>query len=236
MIKCLKKIIRNSNDRYDLWVSFLQEKELKNVAEVGVFKGDFAEKILLSCQGITKYLMIDPWRHLDDWNKPANVFDETFQNFYEETMHKTNFAVEKREVFRGRTQDVQDDIENNSLDFAYIDGDHTLRGISIDLIAIWGKIKSNGYIAGDDFCASIWQHDKSYEPSLVFPFAVYFAEANNVKIYGLPYNQFLIDKGAKGYEFIDLTNGKYNELSLLHQLKNESSNKKKSFISKLLRK
>lgn len=60
MIKCLKKIIRNSNDRYDLWISFLQEKELKNVVEVGVFKGDFAEKILLSCQDIKKYLMIDP--------------------------------------------------------------------------------------------------------------------------------------------------------------------------------
>ncbi|WP_417872518.1 class I SAM-dependent methyltransferase [Xanthomarina gelatinilytica] len=235
MIKFLKKIIRNSNDRYDLWVSFLQEKELKNVAEVGVYKGDYAEKILLACKDITRYLMIDPWRQLDDWNKPANVIDETFEEFFNETMSKTDFAKEKRQVLRGRTQDVRDDIEDNSLDFAYIDGDHTLRGISIDLISIWDKIKPNGYIAGDDFCSSVWQHDKVFEPTLVFPFAVYFAEAKNVKIYALPFNQFLIIKGALGFEFIDLTKGKYKELNLLNQLKITPIEKKQSFISKLFK-
>lgn len=232
-MKELKNIIKISNDRFDFWISFIKQRKVTKIAEIGVYKGDYAEKILSVNDEITKYLMIDPWRHLDDWNKPANVVDETFEEFFKETLSKTNFAKDKREILRGRTQDVQNEIEDNSLDFAYIDGDHTLRGISVDLITIWNKIRPNGFIGGDDFCSSIWQHDKTFEPTLVFPFTIYFAEAKNVKIYALPFNQFLIEKGAKGFEFIDLTNGKYQDLSLLNQLKLKAVENKTSLLSKL---
>ena len=33
------------------------------MAEVGVYRGDFASKILQRCDSIEKYYMIDPWRH-----------------------------------------------------------------------------------------------------------------------------------------------------------------------------
>lgn len=233
-MKEIKSLVDISKDRFDLWIAFINKTKITSVVEIGVFKGDFAEKLLTSCNTINRYLMIDPWKHLDDWNKPANVVDDTFEDYFKETMIKTEFAKDKREVLRGRTQDVQNDIENNSLDLAYIDGDHTLRGISVDLIAIWDKIKPNGFIAGDDFCSSIWQHDKKYEPSLVFPFAIYFAEAKNVRVYGLPFNQFLIEKGSDKFEFIDLTKGTYKELSLLNQFETKVPDTKKTFIQKLL--
>ncbi|MEO0338135.1 MAG: riboflavin synthase, partial [Bacteroidota bacterium] len=54
-----------------------------------------------------------------------------------ETLDKTNFAKEKRIILRGKTTEVINKIKDNSLDFVYIDGDHTLRGITIDLINIW---------------------------------------------------------------------------------------------------
>ena len=37
-------------------------------------------------------------------------------------------------------------------------------------------------------------HAQQYEPTLVFPFAVYFAEAVGSRIYGPPHSQFLIEK------------------------------------------
>ena len=42
---------------------------------------------------------------------------------------------------RGRTKEVIDKIEDNSLDFPHIDGDHALRGITIDVIKFLPKIK-----------------------------------------------------------------------------------------------
>lgn len=231
----LLKIVNDLNckNRFELCVNIIQNKKLKTIAEIGVYKGEFAEFILKKCEGIEKYIMVDPWRNLETWNKPANTNDIVFNEFYKETISRTEFAKHKVNVLRGKTTEVIDEIEDGSLDFVYIDGDHTLKGITIDLISIWNKIKPGGYIVGDDFCPSIWQHDKRFEPTLVFPFAIYFAEAKNVKIYGLPFNQFVIDKSDKGFKFIDLTNQKYKELGLLNQL--QLSPKEKN-ISKLFKK
>jgi hypothetical protein len=162
--------------------------------------------------------MIDPWRNLDGWNKPANKDDIKFEAYYQETLSKTEFAENKREILRGKTTEIIDELPDHGYDLIYIDGDHTLRGISIDLILLWGKIKPNGYIMGDDFSPTIWQHSVKYEPTMVFPFAVYFAEAMNCKIYGLPFNQFIIAKGEQGFELIDFTKGKYRNTELRHQL------------------
>lgn len=134
-------------------------------------------------------------------------------------MHVTRAYERQRVILRGRTTEVIDRIPDGSLDFAYVDGDHTLRGISIDLLRMYPKIRDGGWLGGDDFSPSIWQHDRSFEPTLVFPFAVYFAEAVGSRIYGLPYSQFLIEKRHDdAFEFVDLT-GYYGRRDLLSQLK-----------------
>lgn len=218
MLTLIKEIIAKSNDRDDFWARFISNQNIQSAVEIGVYRGDFAQHILTECSSIKEYFMLDPWRHLDQWNKPANTDNSTFDAFLEETLDKTNDFQNKRKILRGKTTEVIDEIQDNSLDYAYIDGDHTLKGISIDLITCWPKIKEDGFIGGDDFKPSIWQHHTDFEPTLVFPFAVYFAEAVNAKIYALPYAQFLIQKKSSGFEFIDLTNGKYEDTSLLRQL------------------
>lgn len=210
---------KSVKDRFQLWTEFIKKESCFDLCEIGVYKGDFAKLILEECPSITKYYMIDPWRNLTDWNKPANKDDKEFEQYYQETIAKTAFAKEKIQVLRGKTTEVSKTINDESLDFVYIDGDHTLKGITVDLLSIWPKIKPNGFIAGDDFCPSIWQHSEEFEPTLVFPFAVYFAEAMNVKIYALPYNQFLIKKEQSGFQFIDLTNGRYKFNNLIDHVK-----------------
>ena len=204
-------------ERLALWVHFLQVGEVKSMVEVGVYRGDFAATILKECDLIEKYYMIDPWRHLDNWNKPANMSDDIFEQFLSETKSKTEFAAKKRVILRGKTTEVIDKIPDGGIDFAYIDGDHTLRGITIDLINVFPKVRAGGWIGGDDFTRTIWEHATKFEPTLVFPFAVYFAEAVNARIYALPNAQFLIEKNrTQSFEFIDLT-GYYDDISLRDQ-------------------
>jgi len=206
-------------NRVELWTRFVAESQAASIAEIGVYRGQFAAKLLDGCPGIATYYMIDPWRHLDDWNKPANKSDDVFEGFYREAMERTSEHEAKRVVLRGTTTEVLDEIPDGSLDFAYVDGDHTLRGITIDLIRVFPKVKDGGWIGGDDFSPSIWQHSAEFEPTLVFPLAVHFAEAVGARIYGLPFKQFLIEKAASsGHAFVDLT-GNYGDLELRPQMR-----------------
>ena len=210
----IARLSAGSPSRFDLWLRLLHSSPMECAAEIGVWKGDFAKVILSNFSNLTKYYMIDPWAHLPDWNKPFNVDHRSFEDVYAKALVKTDFAASRRIVLRGRTSAVIDEIADHSLDFAYIDGDHTLRGITIDLIEVLPKVKDGGLIGGDDFINKPWQHGAAYEPTLVCPFAVYFAEAMRLPFVALPHKQFLIQKAAgAGFSFVDLV-GTYSDLSL----------------------
>jgi Methyltransferase domain len=214
-----RECAESSRSRLELWTSFLRAAGVRRVAEVGVMRGAFAAGLLGACEALETYYLIDPWRHLDGWNKPANLTDERFAQAFREAQAATEPFREKRVMLRGRTSEVIGEVPDQSLDFAYVDGDHTLRGITIDLIALYPKIRTGGFIGGDDFTPTIWQHAEEFEPTLVFPFAVHFAEAVAARIWALPHSQFLIEKGAApAFAFLDLT-GKYGDLGLRCQLR-----------------
>lgn len=214
----LNELASRVETRRQLWTKFVNKVGVKAMVEVGVWKGDFAKEVLTRCESLKRYYMIDPWANLPDWNKPFNVEQRQFDDVYAEAMRKTAFASEKVVVLRGRTKEVIDEIPDESLDFGYIDGDHTLRGITIDLIKLLPKVREGGFIAGDDFVNTPWQHAASFEPTLVCPFSVYFAEAMNLPIVALPFQQFLIQKRSDvGFTFTDRV-GKYGNLSLNRML------------------
>ena len=210
--------VSSSHSRLELWSEFIRGAQVERMAEVGVYQGDFAASVLEHCESVTRYYLIDPWRHLDDWNKPMNQDDQVFERFFEAAKAKTDFAGTRRVFLRGKTTEVIDQIADDELDFAYIDGDHTLKGITVDLIRVYPKVRMGGFIGGDDFSRTMWQHKTNFEPTLVFPFAVYFAEAVGATIYALPYMQFCLQKTSEPqFSFVDLT-GQYDELGLRNQL------------------
>ena len=217
----LKTCISKSHSREELWVEFIQSVGVQRMAEIGVYRGDFAAEMLRRCSTLTTYYMVDPWRHLSNWNKPANHEDAVLGQFFEEAKAKTEFAAAKRVILRGTTIEVIDQIPDTALDLAYIDADHTLKGIAIDLIRVYPKLRPGGFLGGDDFTRSVWEHNTAFEPTLVFPFAVYFAEAVGATIYALPHAQFCLQKanGAQ-FAFVDLT-GHYDDLSLRNQFTSE---------------
>jgi hypothetical protein len=218
----IRQCFSKSRSRVDAWVEFIRGVQVERMAEIGVYHGDFAATMLQRCAQVRRYYMVDPWRHLEDWNKPANQEDEVFEEFFRVAKQRTDFADDRRIILRGKTTEVIDEIADGELDFAYIDGDHTLKGIAIDMIRVYTKVRPGGFLGGDDFCASMWQHKTSFEPTLVFPFAVYFAEAVGAPIYALPNAQFCLQKRDRTqFSFVDLT-GHYKELGLRSQLSPKS--------------
>ena len=219
----VRALARDSQDRLQLWSAFLNAMDARRVAEIGVYRGAFAAHVLARCPALETYYMLDPWRHLDDWNKPANRDDDAFERIFEKAMDATSEHAGRRVVLRGRTTEIIDRIPDGSLDFAYVDGDHSLRGITIDLVRVYGKVREGGWIGGDDFSHTIWQHGPRYEPTLVYPFAIYFAEAVGARLFALRHNQFLLEKRSDDrFEFVDLT-ARYRHPDLLSQMTSRSS-------------
>lgn len=203
----LRELMADGSTRAPFWASLIRSADVAAMAEIGVYRGELAARLLASCPGLQRYHMVDPWRNLADWNKPLNTGDDAQASAMREALAATEEWAERRVVHRGTTTEVIGEIPDDSLDLVYIDGDHTLRGITIDLLSCWPKVRPGGWVVGDDFSPTIWQHDPSFEPTLVFPFAVYFAEAVGARIYALPRKQFVIRKvdAAGAFAFVDLT-------------------------------
>jgi hypothetical protein len=235
--KAIEDCARNSPDRVTLWEALLGTFQSKTVLEIGVWKAQFAAHMLAKCSFIQTYYMIDPWRKLPAWNKPYNIENTAFDEVYKEAISAVAFAREKVRVFRGTTLEMVDQIQDETLEFAYIDGDHTLRGITLDLLNVWSKVKPGSYLAGDDLSPNIWQHSNAFEPTLIFPFALYFAEAMRATIYALPYQQFLIKKPAASgtsFTFIDLV-GVYGNPALRDQLMNSKRPAVRKLVPELVK-
>lgn len=178
-------------DRYTFWADFINREGVTAVTEIGVWRGQFAQHLLTHCPGIKHYYLVDPWRHLDDWNKPANRDDNFLEGAFAETRERIEPFAAKCTILRGRTVEV----DLPEVDFTYVDGDHTLRGIMIDLIRAWPRTR---WLGGDDF-GTIWQHAGEFEPTMIFPAAVHFAEAVDApfQLFG---NQYLIG-GDGGFDY-----------------------------------
>jgi len=210
----LQSCIATTKSRLDFWIEFIHGAQIRRMVEIGVYQGELACALLEKCPDVSKYYMIDPWKHLSDWNKPANQDDGSFEQMFQQVQSKTEFARARRAILRGKTTEVIDQISDRELDFAYIDGDHTLRGVSIDLTRVYPKVRPGGFIGGDDFNRTIWAHKTSFEPTMVFPYAVYFAEAVGATMFALPYAQFCLQKTEQPqFRFVDLT-GHYDEFSV----------------------
>jgi methyltransferase family protein len=57
-------------------------------------------------------------------------------------MSAVAFAGERVRVLRGTSREVADQIDNETVYFVDVDGDHTLRGITIDCLNIWKKVRA----------------------------------------------------------------------------------------------
>ena len=68
------------------------------------------------------------------------------------------FKDDKRvSIHRGTSEDMLSRMDDHSLDWIYIDGNHNEPFISIDLKLALRKVKPGGVIAGDDY---YWNKDK----------------------------------------------------------------------------
>lgn len=187
-----------AEDRIGLWIQLINEMSRDRkvtIAEIGVWRGDFAYQVLKHCPNVEKYYLVDPWRHLEDWKKPLNVDDDRFDRVFEATLKRLDFAKNRIVVLRGTTLEVVGRIPDADLDLVYIDGDHTAKGIVIDLVKLFPKVKVGGVVGGDDYVDDIYHHDpKRFDPTMVKPVVDGFVAAHALPFFYSNSTQFAFIK------------------------------------------
>jgi len=120
-------------------------------AEIGVFEGEFSKLIIDAVQP-QKFYMVDLFSgSMVSGDKNGNnmktiSLDESYNKLTEQ--YKLNDRVN---VYKGKSVDFFKEIADDSLDFIYIDGDHSYEGAKVDLQNAFYKVKSGGLICGHDY-------------------------------------------------------------------------------------
>jgi len=154
--------------------------------EIGTWEGGFAEDLLIytNCK---KLYCVDPYRHFDNDEYPDsmnNLTQNDFDNVFEKTKNRLSKYGDRVEFIRELSVDAAKKFADESIDFAYIDGNHDFLYVDADIKAWFPKIKKGGYLCGDDvYSHRLDDHD---------------SEGNLIKVWSRNYNGLPTSWGKYG--------------------------------------
>lgn len=152
-----KKRKGSKRKRWDAILSRLPANMPLLGVEIGILNGNTSHRILRQ-RPLLKLYMVDPWiapeegssyfkTGDDNARKPAQEHDKA----YRLTLKRIEFAGDRAMIMRMFSHEAEPKIENGSLDFVFIDGDHSYVGVSKDIKLWLPKIKKGGWIGGHDY-------------------------------------------------------------------------------------
>lgn len=133
-------------------------------AEIGVFQGAFS-RVLFAAAQPKKLFLVDPWEnsadpaHAKSWygkdspNDMTRIHAEVVKSF------SAPAYAGRVEVVRSRSAPWLSAQPDQSLDFVYIDGDHSYDAVREDLTLAVAKVRKGGVIALDDYALGQWWGD-----------------------------------------------------------------------------
>jgi len=121
--------------------------------EVGVFKGLNAKKFL-DGMNIEHAWLVDCWGHFE--NEPQTVSNHNIDkdpDFWKRTYEEVQalFQTYSNVTIVKAWSEEAVDIVPNDLDFVYLDADHTYDASLKDIELWFPKIKTGGWLMGDDY-------------------------------------------------------------------------------------
>lgn len=137
--------------RFEWLIKKINKNGYKIGVEVGCARGRTTRELLEHCKDLFLYL-VDLWQPMPkdmeggtqyrdwDFNKVKRLFDKSIQPF----------PKERYKILRGLSWEMANEIEDNSLDFVFIDADHEHSSVIKDIKAWTPKLKPGGMLCGHD--------------------------------------------------------------------------------------
>jgi len=122
--------------------------------EIGVCHAENFCHMLETCDNIQKLIGIDPYIQYDDFGGP--VVQDIVDIFKDATLKNLELldAGDRAEIRMMTSDDAALTIEDGSLDFVFIDGNHSQEYVHRDLRNYYEKVKVGGIFAGHDYSMS----------------------------------------------------------------------------------
>lgn len=115
---------------------FFNEEAFTYGAEVGVYKGEYAQILFENIPGL-RLLLIDSWAS----GRRIEAKDEAIAR-------STGYNAE---IFHATSLDGAKGVEDGSLDFVFIDAGHTYKDVKEDVNAWAPKVRAGGIVSGHDY-------------------------------------------------------------------------------------
>ncbi len=136
-------------------------------AEIGVWKGDFSERIVEVVRP-ARLDLIDPWQAVTDegyerarYGGKLGEGQAEMDALYAAVLER--FERERRKgvvrVHRLTSLEAAKRFRAAEFDFVYIDGNHRYEFVKADLEAYAPKVRPGGFLAGDDYGVEGWWGD-----------------------------------------------------------------------------
>lgn len=159
--KIQRTLFQGSNPR-----NVLLKRMPKNsiCAEIGSWKGDFSQRIL-SVTKPEKLFLIDPYKYVSEysnaWYGGFAGGQEKMDEIYSMVISRFKDEINRNrlEIIRCDSREALNNFKDESLDWVYVDGNHTYEFVMEDLRNCWSKVKTGGYITGDDYHVPGWWED-----------------------------------------------------------------------------
>ena len=128
-------------------------------AEIGTWRGDFAA-VILADRKPEKLFLVDPWEYRTEETYEQASYggkmeggQQALEDMYQSVVGRFETEIETGQVLvmRQRSTDAAATFAPESLDWVYIDGDHSYEGVKADLNAYFATVKPGGILAGDDY-------------------------------------------------------------------------------------
>jgi hypothetical protein len=128
-------------------------------AEIGVHRGDLSARLLWRLE-LRRLHLIDPWEYAESPSHPrlwhggrTGGSQRNMERRYRGVARRFRREIEDGRVVlhRGKSWEVADDIPDGSLDWVYIDGDHSYGAVKRDIETYLPKLRPGGVLAGDDY-------------------------------------------------------------------------------------
>jgi len=148
--------------------------------EIGVWKARNMCYLLDMCSNIKKYIGVDPYIA---YNDRGDVSEENAVANMHTAIDRLKKYGERTDLVNGTINDLK--MEKESVDFFYIDGDHTYDSVSNDIETAWELLKPQGLIFGHDI-----------ERDSVRMAVNDFAKENDVKVFYINNDLYAIIKDS----------------------------------------
>ena len=116
--------------------------------EIGVWEGENLKKLAIECTNIKKIYGVDPYQPYGNWKRFVDI--DSLELAKKEAQNNISNLVNAELIIK-TSLDASKNFEDESLDFIFIDGNHSFESAYTDIVTWYPKAKKGGLFSGDDF-------------------------------------------------------------------------------------